>query len=66
MRVDWDTIMRAVRRQRVEEFVEQWGVCEAGHVLTPTNQDSQGRCWCCTRGFERDFDERDRTQRQAV
>jgi hypothetical protein len=53
---DWDRFLRFLRRQRCDEFVEQWGVCEAGHVLTPTNRDDQGRCWVCTRGFERAFE----------
>lgn len=57
MRSELEKFLRAVRRQRCDEFVEEWGVCEAGHVLTPTNQDSRGRCWCCTRSFERAFAE---------
>lgn len=47
----------AVRRQLIREFVERWGVCENGHVLTDLNRDSQGRCWCCTRAHERAFTE---------
>jgi hypothetical protein len=45
----------ALRRQLVREFVERWGVCERGHVLTDLNRDKQGRCWCCTRAHERAF-----------
>ena len=46
----------ALRRRRLAEFVAQWGVCERGHVLTDLNRDTQGRCWCCTRGHERAFE----------
>ena len=46
----------AVRRQLIREFVERWGVCERGHVLTDLNRDKLGRCWCCTRAHERAFD----------
>ena len=46
----------ALRRQLITEFVERWGVCERGHVLTDLNRDRQGRCWCCTRGHERAFE----------
>ena len=45
----------ALRRQLIREFVERWGVCEHGHVLTDVNRDSQGRCWCCTRAHDRAF-----------
>src|SRR4029078_8526112 len=45
----------ALRRRLNAEFVERWGVCEQGHVLTDVNRDSQGRCWCCTRSHERAF-----------
>jgi len=45
----------ALRRRLNAEFVERWGVCERGHVLTDANRDSQGRCWCCTRAHERAF-----------
>jgi len=45
----------ALRRRLNAEFVERWGVCERGHVLTDVNRDSQGRCWCCTRAHERAF-----------
>ena len=45
----------ALRRQLNTEFVERWGVCERGHVLTDLNRDRQGRCWCCTRAHERAF-----------
>ena len=45
----------ALRRQLIREFVERWGVCEQGHVLTDLNRDKQGRCWCCTRAHERAF-----------
>jgi hypothetical protein len=47
----------ALRRRRLAEFVERWGVCERGHVLTDLNRDTRGRCWCCTHGFERAFEE---------
>ena len=46
----------ALRRQRIREFVERWGVCERGHVLTDLNRDKLGRCWCCTRAHEREFE----------
>ena len=46
----------ALRRQLIREFVERWGVCEQGHVLTDLNRDKQGRCWCCTRAHERAFE----------
>ena len=46
----------ALRRQLITEFVERWGVCERGHVLTDLNRDTQGRCWCCTRAHERAFE----------
>jgi len=46
----------ALRRRLITEFVERWGVCERGHVLTDLNRDSQGRCWCCTRAYERAFE----------
>ena len=46
----------ALRRRLIAEFVERWGVCERGHVLTDLNRDGQGRCWCCTRGYERAFE----------
>ena len=46
----------ALRRQRIKEFVERWGICERGHVLTDLNRDKQGRCWCCTRAHERAFE----------
>jgi hypothetical protein len=46
----------AVRRRLMTEFVERWGECERGHVLTDLNRDGQGRCWCCTRAHERAFD----------
>jgi hypothetical protein len=46
----------ALRRRLITEFVERWGVCERGHVLTDLNRDRQGRCWCCTRGHERAFE----------
>ena len=45
----------ALRRRLNAEFVERWGVCEHGHVLTDVNRDSQGRCWCCTRAHDRAF-----------
>jgi hypothetical protein len=47
----------ALRRRRLAEFVGRWGVCERGHVLTDLNRDTLGRCWCCTRGHERAFEE---------
>jgi hypothetical protein len=47
---------RSVRRQLLTEFVERWGVCERGHVLTDLNRDSLGRCWCCTHAHERAFE----------
>jgi hypothetical protein len=46
----------ALRRRLIAEFVERWGVCERGHVLTDLNRDGQGRCWCCTRSYERAFE----------
>ena len=46
----------ALRRRLITEFVERWGVCERGHVLTDLNRDKQGRCWCCTRAHERAFE----------
>src|SRR5687768_8158801 len=46
----------ALRRQLNTEFVERWGACERGHVLTDLNRDRQGRCWCCTRAHERAFE----------
>jgi hypothetical protein len=46
----------ALRRRLISEFVERWGVCERGHVLTDLNRDGQGRCWCCTRGYERAYE----------
>jgi len=46
----------ALRRRLNAEFVERWGACERGHVLTDLNRDKQGRCWCCTRAHERAFD----------
>jgi len=46
----------ALRRQRIREFVERWGVCDRGHVLTDLNRDKLGRCWCCTRAHEREFE----------
>ena len=45
----------ALRRRLNTEFVERWGVCERGHVLTDLNRDARGRCWCCTRSYERAF-----------
>jgi hypothetical protein len=48
--------LAALRRQRIKEFVERWGVCERGHVLTDLNRDKLGRCWCCTRAHEREFE----------
>jgi len=48
--------LAALRRQRIREFVERWGVCERGHVLTDLNRDKRGRCWCCTRAHEREFE----------
>jgi hypothetical protein len=48
--------LAALRRQRVREFIERWGVCERGHVLTDLNRDALGRCWCCTRAHERAFE----------
>jgi hypothetical protein len=50
----------AVRRRLITEFVERWGVCERGHVLTDLNRDRQGRCWCCTRAYERAFETSER------
>jgi hypothetical protein len=49
----------ALRRRRLAEFVERWGVCERGHVLTDLNRDPLGRCWCCTHAYERAFEGRD-------
>jgi hypothetical protein len=46
----------ALRRRLIVDFVERWGTCERGHVLTDLNRDEQGRCWCCTRGYERTFE----------
>ena len=46
----------ALRRQLNTEFVERWGACERGHILTDLNRDRQGRCWCCTRAHERAFE----------
>jgi hypothetical protein len=46
----------ALRRRLNAEFVERWGACERGHVLTDLNRDRQGRCWCCTRAHERAFE----------
>jgi hypothetical protein len=45
----------ALRRRLNAEFVERWGACERGHILTDLNRDGQGRCWCCTRAHERAF-----------
>lgn len=55
----------ALRRRRLAEFVERWGVCERGHVLTDVNRDTRGRCWCCTRGHERAFEE-SRSPREPI
>jgi len=55
----------AVRRQLIREFVERWGVCERGHVLTDLNRDEQGRCWCCTRAHERAFMQATKPSRAA-
>ncbi len=46
----------ALRRRVIADFIDRWGVCEQGHVLTDLNRDGQGRCWCCSRGHERAFE----------